>query len=110
MGPKSPSKIIVDCMILRGIERSSDLFGMNTNSQSPLEQIRIARHLLRWSLLVLPVAVAVGAFVALFLWLLETATQLRHANMWLIYLLPLAGGGSTLCIASGVKIQRRGII
>lgn len=93
MGLKSPSKIIVDCMILRGIEPSSELLGMNTNSQNPLEQIRIARHLLRWSLLVLPVAVAVGAFVALFLWLLETATQLRHANMWLIYLLPLAGVG-----------------
>ncbi len=58
-----------------------------------LEQFRIARHVGRWSLLVLPVAVAVGAMVALFLWLLEQATQLRHANMWLITLLPLAGVG-----------------
>jgi H+/Cl- antiporter ClcA len=55
------------------------------------EQLRIARHLIRWSLLVLPVSVAVGAMVALFLWLLESATQIRQANIWLIGLLPLAG-------------------
>lgn len=55
------------------------------------EQIRIARHLVRWTLLVLPVAVAVGAMVALFLWLLDLATRTRWENMWLIFLLPLAG-------------------
>lgn len=57
------------------------------------EQLRIARHLIRWSLLVLPVSVAVGAMVALFLWLLESATQVRQANIWLVGLLPLAGVG-----------------
>ncbi len=57
------------------------------------EQWRIARHVLRWTLLVLPVSVAVGAMVALFLWLLELATHLRQANLWLILLLPLAGIG-----------------
>ena len=57
------------------------------------EQLRMARHLVRWSLLVLPVSVAVGVLVALFLWLLESVTQIRHANLWLIALLPLAGVG-----------------
>lgn len=56
-----------------------------------LEQFRIAKHLIRWTVLVLPVAIAVGSMVALFLWLLELATHTRWANMWLIYLLPLAG-------------------
>jgi len=55
------------------------------------EQFRIAKHLIRWTVLVLPVAIAVGCMVALFLWLLELATHTRWANMWLIYLLPLAG-------------------
>jgi H+/Cl- antiporter ClcA len=66
---------------------------MDSITQNVFEQLRIARHLLRWSLLVLPVAVVVGAMVALFLWLLESATQVRHANMWLIFLLPVAGVG-----------------
>lgn len=58
---------------------------------SSFEQPRIAYQLFRWALLILPVAVAVGSMVALFLWLLEWATQTRLAHMWLIYLLPLAG-------------------
>lgn len=59
--------------------------------KNSFEQFRIASHLIRWTLLVLPVAVAVGAMVALFLWLLEWATHTRWENMWLIFLLPLAG-------------------
>ena len=46
---------------------------------------------MRWTLLVLPVSIAVGAMVALFLWLLEVATGAREQHMWLIYLLPFAG-------------------
>jgi H+/Cl- antiporter ClcA len=57
------------------------------------EQLRIARQLIRWSLLVLPVSVVVGMMVALFLWLLDAATHIRQANLWLIALLPLAGLG-----------------
>ncbi|MEI6946843.1 voltage-gated chloride channel family protein [Paraflavisolibacter sp. H34] len=55
------------------------------------EQVQVARHLLYWTLLVLPVAVAVGAFVALFLWLLDWATVTRWNHLWLVGLLPLAG-------------------
>jgi H+/Cl- antiporter ClcA len=57
------------------------------------EPFRIARHVVWWSLLVVPVALAVGSMVALFLWLLEQATQIRYAQMWLIWLLPIAGIG-----------------
>lgn len=55
------------------------------------EQWAIARQLIRWTLLVIPVAIAVGSLVALFLWLLELATQYRWQHPWLLYLLPLAG-------------------
>lgn len=55
------------------------------------EHFFIARHLLRWTLLIIPLAILVGLLVALFLWLLDLATATRWANMWLIFLLPLAG-------------------
>ncbi len=63
---------------------------MNKSKYS-LEQFYIAKHLLRWTLLIFPVAVSVGLLVALFLWLLDIATATRWQNMWLIFLLPVAG-------------------
>ncbi|MFN4285707.1 MAG: voltage-gated chloride channel family protein [Lacibacter sp.] len=59
--------------------------------QNRFEHIAIARHLLRWTLLSVPVAFVVGSLVALFLWLLDRVTELRWQNGWLLYLLPLAG-------------------
>jgi len=55
------------------------------------EQFYIAQQLLRWSLLIFPVAVVIGLLVALFLWLLDVATTTRWQNTWLIFLLPVAG-------------------
>jgi H+/Cl- antiporter ClcA len=55
------------------------------------EQIKIARHLLYWTMLIVPVSIAVGSLVALFLWLLDVATATRWQHLWLIFLLPLAG-------------------
>lgn len=55
------------------------------------EQLAITYHLLRWTLLVIPVAIITGSLVALFLWLLEEATSFRWAHEWLIFLLPAAG-------------------
>jgi H+/Cl- antiporter ClcA len=52
---------------------------------------RIFNHLLRWTLLTIPVAIAIGAVVAFFLWLLNWAVHFRFAHPWLLYLLPLAG-------------------
>jgi H+/Cl- antiporter ClcA len=51
----------------------------------------IVSYLLKWTLLVIPVAAVAGSLVALFLWLLDKATGLRFQYGWLLYLLPLAG-------------------
>ena len=55
------------------------------------ERLFILSHLLRWTLLVIPVAVTAGSLVALFLWLLDTAISFRFVHPWLLFLLPLAG-------------------
>jgi len=55
------------------------------------EQLAITKHLLKWTLLVLPVSFFAGSVVALFLWLLDKVTLLRWQYNWLVYLLPLAG-------------------
>lgn len=68
---------------------------MQTTKYS-FEQFLIARNLLRWTVLIIPVSVSIGLFVALFLWLLEWATQTRWANLWLLFFLPLAGVVITL--------------
>jgi len=48
-------------------------------------------HLIRWTLLILPVAITIGTVVAFFLWLLSAAIHLRFEHKWLLFLLPLAG-------------------
>ena len=55
------------------------------------EHLGNLRHLLRWTLLVLPVAVFSGSASALFLWALDHANRLRWENPWLLFLLPLSG-------------------
>ncbi|MCK7555352.1 voltage-gated chloride channel family protein [Chitinophaga sedimenti] len=50
-------------------------------------------HLIKWTLLSIPIAMLAGSLVALFLWLLDEATTLRLQQPWLLYLLPLAGIG-----------------
>ena len=50
-----------------------------------------ALHLVRWVLIITPLAVLVGSASAGFLWLLESATRLRLAHGWLLFFLPLAG-------------------
>lgn len=57
------------------------------------EQLFIFNHLIRWTVLVIPVALSVGSLIALFLWLLDKAIHLRWDHPWLLYLLPLAGLG-----------------
>jgi len=56
-----------------------------------LQQFVIASHLVKWTLLAIPVAATVGSLVALFLWLLDKVTALRYQNGWLLFLLPPAG-------------------
>ncbi|WP_184548443.1 voltage-gated chloride channel family protein [Mucilaginibacter sp. FT3.2] len=58
---------------------------------STSEHFSIVKNLLRWTLIIIPVAIAIGSMVALFLWLLSAAIHFRFKNPWLLYLLPLAG-------------------
>ncbi len=60
-------------------------------SKKSFEQLPIANYLVKWTFMVLPVAIAIGSIVALFLWLLNQVTLLRWQNAWLLYLLPIAG-------------------
>jgi H+/Cl- antiporter ClcA len=55
------------------------------------EQFAVLKYCLKWLILALPVALFVGSMVALFLYLLDRATQMRWQHEWLLYLLPLAG-------------------
>lgn len=59
--------------------------------KTSFEFIAVIRHLLKWTALVIPVSLIVGSLVALFLWLLDQATQFRWQHEWLLFLLPLAG-------------------
>jgi H+/Cl- antiporter ClcA len=59
--------------------------------KSSFEHIFITRHLLKWTLLVIPLSAVVGSLVALFLTLLDLATKFRWQHEWLLFLLPLAG-------------------
>lgn len=63
---------------------------MNKKNHS-FSPVYIVKYLLRWLLLTFPVAVTIGSLVALFLWLLDIAINLRFAHPWLLFLLPLAG-------------------
>ncbi len=56
-----------------------------------IEQLKVVRELLYWTLLIVPVSIVVGSLVALFLWLLQVATDFRWQHLYIIYLLPLAG-------------------
>ncbi|GAB3919327.1 voltage-gated chloride channel family protein [Mucilaginibacter boryungensis] len=47
--------------------------------------------IIRPALVTIPVAVAIGSMVALFLWLLNWAIHFRFQHNWLLYLLPAAG-------------------
>jgi H+/Cl- antiporter ClcA len=60
------------------------------------EQLAVARYLVKWVVLLTPVAVVVGSLCALFLWSLEQVTELRWDHGWLLYLLPLAGLATAL--------------
>ena len=51
----------------------------------------VIQHLLKWTLLAIPIAFFAGSAVALFLWLLDKATSLRWQHAWLLFLLPAAG-------------------
>jgi H+/Cl- antiporter ClcA len=55
-----------------------------------------AASVLRWTLILAPMAAAVGTLCAAFLWLLDAATQARFDHPWLLFLLPLGGAAVAL--------------
>lgn len=63
---------------------------------SPREHLSLAAYLIRWLSIVTPTSIAIGSSCALFLWLLDRATNLRFQNPWLLFLLPLAGAAISL--------------
>ncbi|MBO9602505.1 MAG: voltage-gated chloride channel family protein [Novosphingobium sp.] len=50
-----------------------------------------ALSVVRWALVLIPMAAAVGTLCAAFLWSLDAVTRLRFAFPWLLYGLPLGG-------------------
>ncbi|WP_377297920.1 voltage-gated chloride channel family protein [Rhizobium sp. SGZ-381] len=60
-------------------------------------RLRQISRLGRWVCLVVPMAVSVGALVALFLTSLDAATRLRFAHPSLIYAMPFAGFAMVWC-------------
>ncbi|MDP2080036.1 MAG: voltage-gated chloride channel family protein [Pseudotabrizicola sp.] len=56
-----------------------------------LRQWRKVSRLAFWLAVLLPLSVAIGSAVALFLWSLDRATQARFDLPWLIWLMPVAG-------------------
>lgn len=55
------------------------------------EHYPILKQLVRWTILVLPIAIVTGSAIALFLYLLNLAIHFRFQHIWLLYLLPVAG-------------------
>lgn len=55
------------------------------------EHLYIVKQLIRWTYLVLPVAIVTGSLVAFFLWLLSLAIHFRFYHPWMLYLLPVSG-------------------
>jgi H+/Cl- antiporter ClcA len=56
-------------------------------------QVSLLKYLIRWTVIIIPIAVAIGSMIALFLWLLNLAIHFRFAHTWLLFLLPAAGVG-----------------
>ena len=63
----------------------------NNNTISLKEHYAILKYLLKWTVLVIPIALVSGSIIAFFLWLLGAAIHFRFAHFWLLFLLPLAG-------------------
>ncbi|MBC8033745.1 MAG: chloride channel protein, partial [Chitinophagaceae bacterium] len=64
---------------------------MNKNNGAAKNISLILLYLIKWTALCLPVSIAIGSFVAFFLWLLDKAMEWRVHHPWLLFMLPLAG-------------------
>lgn len=82
------------------LDQANDLFEeknivgkimINTSKITLKEHTSILKYLVRWTLFIVPTAIAIGSVVAFFLWLLTEAIHFRFHHPWLLFLLPLAG-------------------
>ncbi|WP_223796509.1 voltage-gated chloride channel family protein [Sphingomonas nostoxanthinifaciens] len=65
-----------------------------------------AISVLRWALLLVPMASAVGTLCAAFLWSLDFATRARFDHPWLLFLLPVGGAAVGLLYrAFGTSVE-----
>lgn len=55
-----------------------------------------AMSVVRWTLILVPLAALIGTLCAAFLWSLDGATQARFDHPWLLYLLPAGGAAIAL--------------
>ncbi len=72
------------------------------------DHLRLLRFVARWILLAAPVSALIGSACALFLWLLERATNYRIAHPAILYALPLAGVVIVLIYRTFGKSSERG--
>lgn len=77
---------VIDSYLLRVIK-----FAGMLKTKSFIEHINVVKHLVKWTILVIPVAVVIGSIVALFLWLLNVVTHIRYQHEESLYFLPVAG-------------------
>ena len=54
-------------------------------------QLTTFKHLIRWTVITVPIAFAIGCMITLFLWLLNLAINFRFAHQYVLYFLPFAG-------------------
>ncbi|SJN46555.1 Chloride channel protein [Sphingobacterium faecium PCAi_F2.5] len=73
-----------------------------------IEHISILRQLVKWSIIVIPISIAIGSTVAFFLWILNLAIHYRFEHIYLLYLLPVAGLVIHLLYQSIGKSSERG--
>jgi H+/Cl- antiporter ClcA len=55
------------------------------------EQYSILKYLFKWLVISLPLGIAIGSMVALFVWLLNSSILFRFSHPYLLYFLPFAG-------------------
>ncbi|GBD56147.1 voltage-gated chloride channel family protein [Gluconobacter wancherniae] len=61
------------------------------NSTFRIYGTQTALAVAKWTAILVPTAMCIGTLCALFLWLLDTVTNIRTASPWLLFLLPFAG-------------------
>jgi H+/Cl- antiporter ClcA len=68
----------------------------------------LLRFIARWLVIVVPLAIAIGSAIALFLWALALVTDTREHYPWLLFLLPLAGAAIGVSYGEWGKGSDRG--